>query len=97
MSSLVGSVIRYLEKVLYELQSGMVRLKLSIPGIVEFTLVKTVHYGDLFLNRLVYFIKKFSRIVNLLQISMLDSMIIVSIWYGVLTLLLMIIVVLLLR
>lgn len=97
MSSLMGSVIRYLEKVLREFESGVVKLKLSIPSIVEFILVKAVHYGDLFLNHLIYFIKKFSRVVNLLQISMLDSMIIVSMWFGVLALLLMLIVILLLH
>lgn len=93
----MGSVIRYLERVLREFESGMVRLRLSIPGIIEYSLVKTVHYSDRLLNLFIYFIKKFSRIANLLQISMLDSMIIVSIWYGVLTLVLMLIVVSLLR
>lgn len=97
MSSLTGSVIRYLERILREFESGVVKLKLSIPSIVEFILVKSVHYGDSFINYVVYFTKKFSKIANLLQISMLDSMIIVSIWFGVLALLLMLIVLVLLR
>ncbi len=91
----MGSVIRYLERVLREFESGVVKLRLSIPSVVEFTLVKIVHTSDSFLKHLIYLVKKFSKIVNLLQISMLDSMIIVSIWYGVLTLILIIIVLIL--
>lgn len=97
MSSLTGSVIRYLERILREFESGVVKLKLSIPSVVEFILVKSVHHGDLFIDYVVYFIKRFSKIANLLQISMLDSMIIVSIWFGALTLLLMLIVIVMLH
>ncbi|OYT39023.1 MAG: hypothetical protein B6U89_04870 [Desulfurococcales archaeon ex4484_58] len=82
MSSLMGSILRSLERMLLKFRHGVVRFKFSIPSFLEYIIVKTVYIGDRILNLILYYTKKASRIVNLLQISMIDSMIVASLWYG---------------
>lgn len=94
MSSLAGSIIRYLERILNKFESGISRFNLSIPSIIEYFLIKLVYFGDKTLSMIMYLVKRIARTVNLLQISMIDSMIIVSLWYGFLTLVLVLIVLL---
>jgi len=92
LSSLTGSIVRRLERVLKEFESGMASIRLSIPSVIEYLMVKVVYLGDRALALIVYFSKKLSEYINLLQISMIDSMIIVSLWYGFVTLLLVLLV-----
>ncbi len=95
MSSLAGSVIRYLERILNKFETGIAKFNLSLPSIIEYFLVRIVCFGDKLLSLIVYLVKRISRVVNLLQISMIDSMIIVSLWYGFLTLMLVLVVLIL--
>ena len=92
MSSLMGSVIRYLERMLNKIETGITRFKFSLPSLIEYLLVKMIYFGDKTLAKITYVVKRISRIINLLQISMIDSMIIVSLWYGFLTFILILLV-----
>lgn len=91
MSVVIGSVLRYLERILKKIETGTLRFRPSLPTSIEYILVKLAIIGNRFEALVVYLTRKFSRYVNLLQISMLDSMIIASLLYGFSVLLLVII------
>ena len=92
MNLLIGSVLRHLERLLKKMKTGAVLFNYSIPSTIEYILAKLAYYGNKLLELIVYFAKRVSRLANLLQISMIDSMIVASLWYGFLVLALMLIV-----
>ena len=95
MSVLIGSSLRHLERVLKKIKDEIIRFNPTIPGFIEYTLVKIVYIGNRIQAFIVYLVRVFAKIINMLQISMIDSMIVASLWYGFLTILLSMIVLIL--
>ncbi len=92
MSSLTGSIIRRLERILSEIEGGFVKFRPTLPSFLEYVLVKLVYIGDKVIEKTIYYTRRASRVVHFLQISMIDSMIIASLWYGFILLILMLII-----
>jgi len=94
LSTLIGSVIKRFERLLEEYKSNLVKLSFSVASAIEYFLVKVVRFGDRLLALITYLVKRLSAYLHLLQISMIDSMIEASLWYGFATLVLILLIVL---
>lgn len=92
MSSLTGSVLRYLERILKKMETRIYGFRFSIPSVLEYVLIKLVDMGNATIRGIVKSARVLSKYINMLQISMIDSMIIASLWYGFMLLLLVLII-----
>lgn len=93
MSYVKSSALKWFENIVDNARKKIVlaRRKLSLSSILE----ASMRLGDVVFPRLVYFAEKFASVISRLQVTMIESMISASIWYGLVLLALTILIVIL--
>ncbi|MEM4717968.1 MAG: hypothetical protein QXE81_04315 [Desulfurococcaceae archaeon] len=95
MSHARSSALKWFEYLLEDAKKKMMRIRRrdSASRMLE----RLVNLGDMVFPRLVYLSEKLAYIINKFQITMIESMILASLWSGALLLLLIIIITVLIR
>ncbi|MGB9827126.1 MAG: hypothetical protein ACPLSM_01235 [Thermosphaera sp.] len=84
MSSAKGSAMRWFEKLLEKtLHRGRSSRADLLRGILQYS----INMGDAFFIKLGYVVNKLSIILNKVQITMIESMIMASLWFGLVAIL----------
>ncbi len=96
LSSIAASSLRYLERLVEKIKKGIVNFSANPPGLLEYLLVKVVRLGDRIEYGIVYIVGRFTEKMSIIQKSLARSVLLASLWIGLLfTLALMLIAVLL--
>lgn len=84
MSSAKASAMRWFEKLL---EKTLGKRKSSRIAIIQRVVQSSITLGDAFFLKLGYAVNKMSYALNKLQITMIESMIIASLWFGLIAML----------
>lgn len=90
MSHAKSSALKWFEYLLEDARKRLARIKGR--GLSVRILEKLVNLGDIVFPRIVYTAEKIANIVNKLQLTMIESMILASLWSGLILLLLTIVI-----
>ena len=84
MSSAKGSAMRWFERLL---EKTLHRGKGSRSDLLRAMLQYSINVGDAFFIKLAYVINKVSILLNKIQLTMIESMIMASLWFGLIAVL----------
>lgn len=90
MSHAKSSAMKWFEYLLEDTRKKLARIRRR--GLPIWALEKLVNLGDMVFPRIVYTAERIANLVNKLQLTMIESMILASLWSGIILLVLAIIV-----
>lgn len=86
-----ASASRWFEKILEDARNRLLpRKKFSIGELLE----RLARLGDVVFPRIVYAANRIAEVLNRLQVTLIESMILASLWFGAISLLILLVVLL---